>query len=176
MSYEPEGDSLDEEITASTEIGTAIKDLRASRAPQLAGRSSEERRKAAIAAVLQARRDAEKTKKEEFELQEEAKILVRVTKEDGSVFQKKIPASALQDYRKRYKTVVVVGSAEGSSKGSDQPKSNVNEAKKKGKQNPWWDDDGDGIGYEEGEVSGKFKRKKKVKEAKEVKKWWDVLS
>ena len=51
--------------------------------------------------------------------------------------------------------------------------SNLLEAKKKGKQNPWWDDDGDGIGYEEGEVSGKFKRKKKVKEAKEVKKWWD---
>ena len=46
------------------------------------------------------------------------------------------------------------------------------EGKKKGKQNPWWDDDGDGIGYEPGEVSGKFKRKK-VKEAKEVKRWWD---
>jgi hypothetical protein len=29
----------------------------------------------------------------------------------------------------------------------------------------WWDDDGDGKGYEKGEVSGKFKRKK-VKEAK----------
>jgi hypothetical protein len=29
----------------------------------------------------------------------------------------------------------------------------------------WWDDDGDGIGYEKGEVSGKFKKKKKdVKE------------
>lgn len=31
----------------------------------------------------------------------------------------------------------------------------------------WWDDDGDGIGWEEGEVSGKFKRKKKKKVAKE---------
>ena len=156
-----EGNSLDEKITASTDIGTAIKHFRASTAPQLAGRSSEERRKAAIAAVLQARRDAEKTKKEEFELQEEAKILVRVTKEDGSVFQKKIPASALQDYRKRYKTVVVVGSAEGSSKGGDQPKSNVNEAKKKPAR--WWDDDDDGIGYEKGEVSGSFKKKKKTR-------------
>jgi hypothetical protein len=28
----------------------------------------------------------------------------------------------------------------------------------------WWDDDGDGEGYEEGEVSGKFKKKKTVKE------------
>jgi hypothetical protein len=28
----------------------------------------------------------------------------------------------------------------------------------------WWDDDGDGKGYEKGEVSGKFKKKKSVKE------------
>jgi len=33
----------------------------------------------------------------------------------------------------------------------------------KKKVNPWWDDDGDGIGYEPGEVGGKFKRKKKGK-------------
>ena len=38
----------------------------------------------------------------------------------------------------------------------------VDEAKKE-KPKRWWDDDGDGIGYEKGEVSGKFK-KKKVKE------------
>ena len=36
--------------------------------------------------------------------------------------------------------------------------------KKKEKPKFWWDDDGDDIGYEEGEVSGKFK-KKKIKEA-----------
>jgi hypothetical protein len=39
----------------------------------------------------------------------------------------------------------------------------MEEAKKR-KVNRWWDDDGDGIGWEEGEVSGKFKRKKKMKE------------
>ncbi len=39
----------------------------------------------------------------------------------------------------------------------------VDEAKK-GKVKRWWDDDGDGIGYEPGEVSGKFRRKKKIKE------------
>jgi len=39
----------------------------------------------------------------------------------------------------------------------------INEAKKR-KVKRWWDDDGDGIGYEKGEVSGKFKRKK-VKES-----------
>jgi hypothetical protein len=45
--------------------------------------------------------------------------------------------------------------------------SSIYEAKKKvdqdeGKTNRWWDDDGDGVGYEKGEVSGKFKKKKKV--------------
>jgi hypothetical protein len=44
--------------------------------------------------------------------------------------------------------------------------------KEEKKTKRWWDDDGDGKGWEEGEVSGKFK-KKKVKEAKEVKKWFD---
>jgi hypothetical protein len=48
---------LGEEITGKTDIGDAIKDFRASKSKQLAGRSSEERRKAAIAAVLQARRE-----------------------------------------------------------------------------------------------------------------------
>lgn len=37
------------------------------------------------------------------------------------------------------------------------------EEKKEGKPKRWWDDDGDGVGYEEGEVSGKFKKTKKVK-------------
>jgi hypothetical protein len=37
---------------------------------------------------------------------------------------------------------------------------------KKEKESPkrWWDDDGDGKGYEKGEVEGKFKKKKKVEE------------
>jgi len=159
-SYEPKGDLVDEKITAKTDMGDAIADFQGSKDPRLAGRTKEERRKAAIAAVLQARRKAEKRQNEEVELQEEAKILVRVTKEDGSIFQKKIPASALQDYRKRYKTVVVVGSSEGGGdKTGGQP--NVNEEKKKVKR--WWDDDGDGKGWEKGEVSGSFKKKKKTK-------------
>ena len=41
-------------------------------------------------------------------------------------------------------------------------KKGIKEEEKKAKR--WWDDDGDGKGYEDGEVSGKFK-KKKVKEA-----------
>jgi hypothetical protein len=51
---------LDEKITARTDIGTAIKDFRASTSPQLAGRTKEDRRKAAIAAVLTARRGGKK--------------------------------------------------------------------------------------------------------------------
>jgi hypothetical protein len=159
-SEELEGEQIDEKITAKTDMGDAIADFQGSKDPRLAGRTKEERRKAAIAAVLQARRKAEKKQNEEVELQEEAKILVRVTKEDGSIFQKKIPASALQDYRKRYKTVVVVGSSEGGGdKTGGQP--NVNEEKKEVKR--WWDDDGDGKGWEKGEVSGSFKKKKKTK-------------
>ena len=160
-SEEIEGEQIDEKITAKTDMGDAIRDFQGSKDPRLAGRTKEERRKAAIAAVLQARRKAEKRQNEEVELQEEAKILVRVTKEDGSIFQKKIPASALQDYRKRYKTVVVVGSSEGGGdKTGGQP--NVNEAHGE-KPKRWWDNDGDGIGYEKGEVSGSFKKKKKTK-------------
>jgi hypothetical protein len=159
-SEELEGEQIDEKITAKTDMGDAIRDFQGSKDPRLAGRTKEERRKAAIAAVLQARRKAEKRQNEEVELQEEAKILVRVTKEDGSIFQKKIPASALQDYRKRYKTVVVVGSSEGGGdKTGGQP--NVNEEKEEVKR--WWDDDGDGKGWEKGEVSGSFKKKKKTK-------------
>jgi len=41
----------------------------------------------------------------------------------------------------------------------------------------WWDDDGDGIGYENGEVSGKFKKKKKRKQVKEgYSNWREDLS
>jgi hypothetical protein len=51
---------LDEKITAKTDMGTAIKDFYASQSPQLAGRTKEDRRKAAIAAVLTARRGGNK--------------------------------------------------------------------------------------------------------------------
>lgn len=51
---------LEEKITAKTDVGTAIKDFEASKSPQLAGRSKEQRRKAAIAAVLTARRGGKK--------------------------------------------------------------------------------------------------------------------
>ena len=41
-------------------------------------------------------------------------------------------------------------------------------AEKEEKPKRWWDDDGDGVGYEKGEVSGKFKKKKVKEEVEEV--------
>ena len=74
-SYEPEGDSIDEKITAKTDMGAAIKDFYGSKSPQLAGRTKEERRKAAIAAVLTARRGGKKLGEEcECEDEKEPKL------------------------------------------------------------------------------------------------------
>jgi hypothetical protein len=60
QSYQPEGENLDEKITAKTDMGAAIKDFQSSKSSQLAGRSKESRRDAAIAAVLTARRGGKK--------------------------------------------------------------------------------------------------------------------
>jgi hypothetical protein len=56
------GEELDlyEKITAKTDVGTAIKHFQVSKSPQLAGRTKTERRNAAIAAVLTARRGGKK--------------------------------------------------------------------------------------------------------------------
>jgi hypothetical protein len=51
---------INEKITAKTDVGTAIKDFYSSSSPQLSGRTKEEKRKAAIAAVLTARRGGKK--------------------------------------------------------------------------------------------------------------------
>ena len=154
------------------------------------------------------------------------KVHVRVTKEDGSTFEKDIAPSQVAEYRKRYKTVVILGAEESSATGSssvsnrgsdklesimhvdedniqevappgakaermvkhikksyskdgkltDKEKSiayatawksveeNKEGLKSKKTSKRWWDDDGDGVGYEPGEVSGKFKTKKHRKE------------
>ena len=103
-------------------------------------------------------------KREEVQLVSEAeeRVLVRITTEDGRVFEKKVPKDKISELRQRYKSVVEVGSSDSKPKmTSKQAGSDMKESKDKPKR--WWDDDGDGVGYEEGEVSGKFKRKKKTK-------------
>jgi hypothetical protein len=57
---ELEGEQLDEKITAKTDMGAAIRDFKQSTSKQLAGRTQEQRRQAAIAAVLTARRGGKK--------------------------------------------------------------------------------------------------------------------
>ena len=57
---ELEGEQLDEKITANTDMGAAIDEFKNSRSTQLAGRTKEQKRDAAIAAVLTARRGGKK--------------------------------------------------------------------------------------------------------------------
>jgi hypothetical protein len=54
----------------------------------------------------------------------------------------------------------------GEKKHKEGPAEENAEAKKENEDNPkrWWDDDGDGIGYEKGEVKGSFKKKVKKEE------------
>ena len=92
--------------------------------------------------------------------EESEKVLVRITTEDGRVFEKKVPREKIADLRKRYKTVVEVGSSEKAPTQTSNRPGGVSEGKHVKR---WWDDDGDGKGYEDGEVGGKFKKKKKKK-------------
>lgn len=50
----------------------------------------------------------------------------------------------------------------------NEKKDEKEDEKEDGKPKRWWDDDGDGKGYEKGEVSGKFPKKKVNKEEREL--------
>jgi hypothetical protein len=52
--------------------------------------------------------------------------------------------------------------------GPAEEKAEKNGEKENDKPKRWWDDDGDGKGYEKGEVSGKFPKKKVAKEERET--------
>jgi hypothetical protein len=92
--------------------------------------------------------DVAKTKKEEFDIDESA-VPGKPAERLGAVTA--IPKSEQDAARER-----TLAKAK-----AMREKKKIEEEKKAKR---WWDDDGDGKGYEEGEVSGKFK-KKKVKEA-----------
>ena len=88
-SYEPEGEQIDERITAKTDMGMAINDFQKSKSSQLSGRTKDERRQAAIAAVLTARRGGKKLGEEcGCEDEKESKIK---NNEDGSEDPRSIP-------------------------------------------------------------------------------------
>lgn len=52
--------------------------------------------------------------------------------------------------------------------GPAEEKAEKNDEKEDDKPKKWWDDDDDGVGYEKGEVSGKFSKKKVKKEEREL--------
>lgn len=66
-SYQPEGDELQEKITASTSVKTIIDDFIKSKDRRLAGRTKKERIKAALAASYQAKRKANEEVENFFE-------------------------------------------------------------------------------------------------------------
>jgi hypothetical protein len=88
-SYEPEGDQIDEKITAKTDMGAAITDFQKSKSPQLAGRTKEQRRQAAIAAVLTARRGGKKLGEENGSGDEKEPKMKKT--EDGAEDPRSIP-------------------------------------------------------------------------------------
>ena len=100
--------------------------------------------------------------------EESEKVLVRITTEDGRTFEKKVPREKISDLRKRYKTVVEVGSSEKAPTQTSNKPGGVSEGKHVKR---WWDDDGDGKGYEDGEVGGKFKKKKKKVRSESLSDW-----
>jgi len=88
---ELEGEQLDEKITANTDMGMAIKDFQKSKSPQLAGRSKESRRDAAIAAVLTARRGGKKLGEEtSCEMDDKSKTKKNEGQEDPRAIPTKV--------------------------------------------------------------------------------------
>jgi len=86
---------------------------------------------------------------EEFVVEEGEYVVVRITTEDGRTFEKRVPATKLEELRKRYKSVVVVGSREpnaAASKKVDTKKESfeyISEKKKAKKLDPVGKEDGD---------------------------------
>jgi uncharacterized protein YktA (UPF0223 family) len=120
-------------------------------------RSNIDKRNATTAAYMQQLRQSYQPEGQQI-AEESEKVLVRITTEDGRTFEKKVPREKISELRKRYKTVVEVGSSEKAPTQTSNKPGSVSEGKNVKR---WWDDDGDGIGYEDGEVDGKFNKKKK---------------
>lgn len=82
----------------------------------------------------------------EFVVEDQERITVRITTEDGRTFEKKIPTNKLEELRKRYKSVVIVGSKEIQRSPSSMKKENfqyILEKKKSKKLDPVGKEDDD---------------------------------
>ena len=161
--YELEGDQIDE---MGPLAGLAVKGALAA-GTALAGKAVYDKAKGVADKLQQRNQQTQKaidSLRNSYDpegqqiVEESEKVLVRITTEDGRVFEKKVPREKISDLRKRYKTVVEVGSSEKAPTQTSNKPGGVSEGKHVKR---WWDDDGDGKGYEDGEVDGKFKKKKK---------------
>jgi hypothetical protein len=92
---------ISEKITADTDMGTAIKDFYGSDSPQLAGRTKEQRREAAIAAVLTARRGGKKLGEAIVDQPTPADDKVRDTQNDAIKKQQMQNMKAIQRKREQ---------------------------------------------------------------------------
>ena len=161
--YELEGEQIDE---MSSLAGLAVRGALAA-ATALAGKAVYDKAKGVAGKLQQRNQQTQKAidslrnsyEPEGQQIAEESeKVLVRITTEDGRTFEKKVPREKISELRKRYKTVVEVGSSEKAPTQTSNKPGGVSEGKHVKR---WWDDDGDGEGYEDGEVDGKFNKKKK---------------
>lgn len=153
QSYQPEGEDIQEVAPPGAKYERMVKHIKDNYSKS--GLTQKEK-SIAYATAWKAKNQAN----EEFVVEESERVLVRITTEDGRVFEKKVPREKIVDLRKRYKTVVEVGSSEKEPIQTSNKSVGVNEGKHVKR---WWDDDGDGKGYEDDEVDGKFKKKKKKK-------------
>jgi len=106
--YEPGGDLVDEGaaniIRGALTAGTALAGMKVVGGLQKAADKKIQTDKDKLKKIL--------GEKEEFFVEDQERITVRITTEDNRTFEKKIPTDKLEELRKRYKSVVVVGSKE----------------------------------------------------------------
>ena len=124
--YEPEGNQIDEVLGGQSGDGYIGHPTLGIKNPLSGPKNSKttvDSKNSGLAGSLGNRtssmNDAMKILRQSYEpegqlVEESEKVTVRITTEDGRVFEKKVPRDKIAELRKRYKTVVEVGSAENS--------------------------------------------------------------
>jgi hypothetical protein len=166
QSYEQDGDDIQEVAPPTAKGERMVKHIKAGY--KKGGLTKKE--KSIAYATSWKQHNKEKEANEEFVFEESERVLVRITTEDGRVFEKKVPKDKIQELRQRYKSVVEVGSSE-----RKPQMTSKKDVKESSHVKRWWDDDGDRKGYEEGEVEGKFKKKKKKTRKEDYSDWRDEM-
>jgi len=145
-SYEPEGSLVDEgaasaAIRGALAVGTALAGMSVAKRSRTVARDMDAKNKEKTDKIKAILGEAG-----EFVAEGQERITVRITTEDGRTFEKKIPTDKLEELRKRYKSVVVVGSKETQRSPSSMRKENfqnILEKKKSKKLDPVGKEDDD---------------------------------